>query len=216
MLKVSIWIFSFNWGFKWIYQFSNDSSNFNIYWEFQHQWWVGPTERLSVAFLSQTDWSEAPAKPTSIAWQIFWVLIVKHAYMCGHCNKHCLTSTFCLSMLLKLLKNIFACHKHKRLPSSCLWSGQTNEHCAWQGKFQMIPKQCLFVWPELDSEFFFENWNFMVHSIVWGNLLILRQNKNAKKLQKVYKVWPGLFEWWRKNKTFLDLSFYMCQLGLLN
>ena len=63
--------------------------------------------------------NKAPAKQTNIAWQTFWILLVKHACTFGHNDKHCLTRTFCLSMFLKLFKNIFCLSEAKNVCLAC-------------------------------------------------------------------------------------------------
>ena len=59
----------------------------------------------------------------------FYFLPIKHVCAFGHHDWHCLTSTLCLSMFLKRLKNMS--------------DGQKDQHCA---KLQMFAKQCLFFW----------------------------------------------------------------------
>ena len=49
---------------------------------------------------------KTPAKRTDIVWQTFRTLLVKHACALGHRDKHRLTSTFRLSMFLKIFENI--------------------------------------------------------------------------------------------------------------
>ena len=51
----------------------------------------------------------------NFVWQVCWAF--------GYHDKHCLTSTFCLLMSLRLFRNIFACHKQKMLSSRCLCKG---------------------------------------------------------------------------------------------
>ena len=46
----------------------------------------------------------------------------------SHYDKRCLTSTFCFSVFLKLLKNIFSNHKQKMFVKHC--DDQTEKHCA--------------------------------------------------------------------------------------
>ena len=88
--------------------------------------------------------NKALAKRTNTVCQTFRTLLVKHACPFGHHDKHFLTSTFCLSMFLKLVTS------KKCLSSTCLCSGQTNKYCARQAKLQMFAKQCLSIWPGLN------------------------------------------------------------------
>ena len=76
----------------------------------------------------------------------FRILLVKHVSAFGRHDKHCLTSTFCLS---KFQKHFLLVGSKKCLSSKCLCDGQTVKHCAWQTKRQMLAKQCFFIWPGL-------------------------------------------------------------------
>ena len=58
---------------------------------------------------------QAPAKRADIFWQTCRILLVKHASAFGHREKHCLTSTFCLSVFLKLFENIFCLSQAKNV-----------------------------------------------------------------------------------------------------
>ena len=81
-----------------------------------------------------------PAKRTSIVCQTFRNLLVKHACPFGHHNKHCLTSTFCLSMFLKLFKNIFRLSQAKNVCQApvCVVAKPTNIVLDKQN-FQCLP-----------------------------------------------------------------------------
>ena len=60
-------------------------------------------------------------------------LLVKHTCAFGHQGKHCLVSTFYLS-----ISKIFLLVTKKCLSSTWLCSGQTDKHCTWQAKFEMF------------------------------------------------------------------------------
>ena len=69
----------------------------------------------------------ALAKRIGIAWRTIRILLIKHG--CAFCqhDKHCLTSTFCLSVS----KAFFSFSQAKNMSSTCLCNGQTDKYCAW-------------------------------------------------------------------------------------
>ena len=83
-----------------------------------------------------------------IVWQTFRILLLKDACAFGQHQMYCFMITFCFNLLVNgfetFQKHFLIVTSKNYLSNMCLCSGQTDKHCAWQAKFKMFAKQCLF------------------------------------------------------------------------
>ena len=84
----------------------------------------------------------------------------------------------------------------KCLSSTCLCSGQTNKHCAWQTKLPMFAKQCLSVWPGLYQVISGNDQNSPTNQWTFGSKLERTNKLTFCGSRRHLKSFPGSFLAW--------------------